>query len=295
MELEILELTDTKACFVISGVPSSVVNAIRRTLLSDVPKMAIETVEFHLGSIRDEIGKEYESVTPLFDEIIAHRLGLVPVPTDLSVFGFKEDCVCGGEGCPNCTVMYSLNKRGPSEEDEEDSTTVYSNELQLVGQKVDGISENRYMERFKINHKVPIVKLNRSQALLLYATAKLGTGGDHIKWQAAQAVGIQNYPVVTIDNDRCDRGGSCIRECPKKVLAEKDNEVVVTDLANCSLCKTCEEVCSLGVIKVSMENSRFIFRFETDGALTAKEAFEKAMEILSGEFEELRSTVAKLK
>lgn len=295
MKIEALELTDTKAKFIISDASPPAVNALRRTLISDVPKMAIGTVEFHLGPIRDEHGKEYESVTPLFDEIIAHRLGMIPIPTDLGVFVFKEDCVCKGEGCPNCTIMYSLNKRGPSEEDEEESVTVYSNELQLVVQKVEGLSEKKYGEKFQIENKIPIVKLNRSQALLLYATAELGTGSKHAKWQAAQAVGYQYYPVVKISSEKCDSGGSCVVNCPMDVLVQKDKKIVVADLESCSLCKACEEACSQGAIEVVGDDSRFIFQFETDGSITAKEALTYALDILESDFEELKTLVGKLK
>jgi DNA-directed RNA polymerase subunit D len=295
MELEILELTDTKAKFIISGVSPPTVNALRRTLISDVPKMAIENVEFHLGPIRNEHGKEYESVTPLFDEIISHRLGLVPIPTDLDLFVFREDCVCGGEGCPSCTIMYSLNKKGPSEEEEQESVTVYTDELQLVIQKVEGLSEKKYAERFQIKDKIPLVKLNKSQAILLYATAELGTGNEHAKWQAAQAVGYQYYPMIEIDENKCDVGGSCVVNCPRNVLEIKNKEVVIVDLENCSLCGTCEEDCSLQAIKVSGDESKFIFQFETDGTLTAKEVLSRTLDILEKEFEELSSLAGKLK
>lgn len=295
MEFEILEMTDTKARFIVSGVSPSVINALRRTLIADVPKMAIENVEFHLGPIRDEHGKEYESATPLFDEIIANRLGMIPIPTDLDLFGFRKDCVCGGEGCPNCTIMYSLNKRGPSEEEGKESVSVYSDELQLVIQKLGGVSEKKYAERFQIKEKIPIVKLNRSQALLLYATAELGTGSMHAKWQVANAVGYQYFPIINIDHKKCDSGASCVANCPRDVLESKEDKIVVTDLENCSLCKSCEEVCSLGAIKVTGDDTKFIFQFETDGSLTAKEALIRALDILKDEFEELRGLVGKLK
>src|SRR2546427_243969 len=88
-------------------------NALRRVLVSDVPKMAIEDVEFHLGPIRADDGKEYESVGPLFDEMIAHRLGLVPIPTDLALYNRREDCpTCHGEGCPSCTIIYAVHVDG---------------------------------------------------------------------------------------------------------------------------------------------------------------------------------------
>ncbi len=295
MELEILELTDTKGKFIISDASPPIVNALRRTLISDVPKMAIEKVEFHLGPIRDEHGKEYESATPLFDEIISHRLGLVPIPTDLDLFVFKKDCVCKGEGCPNCTIMYSLNKRGPLEEEDKELTTVYADELQLVIQKVEGVSEKKYAEKFQIKNKIPITKLNKSQALLLYATAELNTGREHGKWQATHAVGYQYYPILEINEKKCDVGGRCVEQCPRDVLVIKDKKIVIADHKNCSLCRTCEETCSLGAIKVTGDESKFIFQFETDGSLTAKDVFIRALNILQEEYEELRKLMGKLK
>src|SRR2546426_5819959 len=114
MELKVPEHSDSSLAVRIEGSEPTFVNAIRRTLLSDVPKMAIEDVEFHLGPIRAEDGKEYESVAPLFDEMISHRLGLVPIPTDLQLFVPRATCpTCHGEGCPACTIIYSLNRRGP--------------------------------------------------------------------------------------------------------------------------------------------------------------------------------------
>ena len=73
MDIEILEMAERKAKFILKNSSPAMANALRRTLLSDIPKMAIDKVEFHLGPIMYD-DKEYESVTPLFDEIIAHRL-----------------------------------------------------------------------------------------------------------------------------------------------------------------------------------------------------------------------------
>jgi DNA-directed RNA polymerase subunit D len=295
MKLEVLELTDTSAKLVISDVAPSFVNAIRRTLLSDIPKMAIENVEFHLGPIRDEHGKEYESVTPLFDEIIAHRLGLIPIPSEIGLFEYRENCDCGGEGCPNCIIMYSLNKKGPSEDDKEDSITVYSTDLQLVKQKVEGVSEKKYTEKFEIKDKIPIVKLNKNQALLLYATAELGTGREHVKWQTAHAVGYRYFPEIEIDLKKCDVGATCVKKCPRNVVRKEKKKIVIKNIEECNLCKACEEICSLDAIKVSPIESKFVFQFETDGVITAKEAFKYALEILKEDFVDMEKLVGKLK
>ena len=100
LKLQFRELTETKALVVVEDSTPAIMNAIRQTLVSDIPKMAIEHVEYHLGPIRDQDGREYESISPLFDEILSHRLGMVPIPTDLDFFSFREGCVHGVLGRP---------------------------------------------------------------------------------------------------------------------------------------------------------------------------------------------------
>src|SRR5436309_3031827 len=92
MKVKVLAKADESMRLLLEDTEPAYANALRRVLVSDVPKMAIEDVEFHLGPIRADDGKEYESVGPLFDEMIAHRLGLVPIPTDLALYNRREDC-----------------------------------------------------------------------------------------------------------------------------------------------------------------------------------------------------------
>lgn len=276
MKLEILELTDTSAKFVISGVDTSFVNTLRRTLIAEIPKMAIEDVEFHLGPIRDENGKDYESISPLFDEIIAHRLGMIPIPTDMELFGFRDKCKCGGEGCPNCTIMYSLNKKGPC--------IVYSGDLEPLGD-----------EKFKVRDaSIPIVKLGEEQALLIYATAILGTGKQHAKWSPTHGVGYKYYPSVSINPKKCDHIGGCIKVCPQKIFRKQGNKILVENTENCTLCKSCIEICTNNAITLKVDDTKFIFQFETDNSLTAKEVLTYALSFLKKKFEDLEDSIASL-
>src|SRR5207244_12642768 len=105
MKIKVLSKSDDAMQLLLEETEPSYANALRRVLVSDVPKMAIEDVEFHLGPIRADDGKEYESVGPLFDEVMAHRLGLVPIPTDLAFSTSREHCsTCQGKCCPNRTI-----------------------------------------------------------------------------------------------------------------------------------------------------------------------------------------------
>ncbi|MDR0309945.1 MAG: DNA-directed RNA polymerase subunit D [Candidatus Methanoplasma sp.] len=268
MEIEIREMEATRGSFILKNSSPAMANALRRTMLVDIPKMAIDKVEFHLGPIMAD-DKEYESVTPLFDEIVAHRLGMVPVPTDHELFTFQEECACGGEGCPSCTIMYSLNKIGPC--------TVLSGDMTPLGNQ-----ELAAKDAF-----IPIVELTDGQAVLIYATAVMGTARKHVKWQAAFGVGYKYLPIVTIDESRAGDISTLrsIEVCPRGVFEIKSGKLKVRDVLNCGMCRECE-VISRGAVKVDSNDISFYFKYETDGSLTAQQVLDTALKILSKQSED---------
>ncbi|MEF8874627.1 MAG: DNA-directed RNA polymerase subunit D [Candidatus Thermoplasmatota archaeon] len=271
MEVEVRELKEREAELLVTDANPPMVNALRRVLIADVPKLAIEDVEFHLGTIGDEEeDKEYESSAPLFDEIIAHRLGMLPIPTDLELFDFREECdECDGEGCPNCTIIYSLNKKGPC--------TVYSGDLIPVGEN----------ELKPVDDLIPIAKLDENQALLIYATAELGTAKEHAKWQPTSGVAYKYYPEIEIDDEACDECEECIDVCPVDILEMEEGKLTVTDVEKCKLCSACEEACDPGAIEVTGREDKFIMTYETDGSLSSEDVLKKGLDILKEKFDEI--------
>ena len=277
MPATIQTLKPREATLELEGVSASQVNAIRRTLLADLPRLAIDEVEFHLGPIRDEAtGKDYDSSTSMFDEGVALRLGLLPIPTDLSQFRRKSDCTCAGAGCPHCQVMFSIDRKGPC--------TVYAKDVVPLGDASLSILEP----------EVPIVRLGARQALLAYATAVVGAGREHAKWQAAHAVGIYPRPHVRIARkEGCS--DACLKRtaasCPVDILNFADGRLSVTDEVKCIDCHACEKTCEHGSVRIEPDEERFFLRFETDGSLSAREALRYALKDLRRRFEELREAV----
>ena len=98
MEIRFLEKSKDgmTMSFLIRGVSPSFVNSIRRAILEEVPTMAIEDVEIRKNS------------SILYDEMVAHRLGLIPLKTDLKSYNIREECQCKGEGCARCQVILTL-------------------------------------------------------------------------------------------------------------------------------------------------------------------------------------------
>lgn len=273
MEIEVLEMKERSMKFVLKNSTPALANALRRTIISDIPKMAIDTVQFSLGPSEMD-GKEGDSKSPLFDEIIAHRIGLIPIPTDLDVFVPQDKCTCGGEGCPNCTIWYSLNKMGPC--------TVLSGDLIPMGDdKLAAVDKN-----------IPIVELAEGQSMMIMARAVMGTAKKHVKWQVANGVGYKYKPIVKIDGD-VHHAEDIVAACPKKVFAVEGGKLVVKREIECSLCNTCTEGdFKKEPITVKGDETAFVFTFETDGSLTAQQVLDKAVKLLSEEAAGVAKTVA---
>ena len=142
----------------LKGVPLQYANALRRICLNGVPIFAIDTVDII----------ENSSVLP--DEGLAHRLGLVPLKTDLTRFNEPSNCDCQSEiGCSNCKVMLVLDSG------ESDITkTIFTDELTSEDDGIKPTSE-----------KIPIVQLAPGQRVKVECYARLGRGREHAKWNSA--------------------------------------------------------------------------------------------------------------
>lgn len=281
MEIEVLEMEERRARFILRNSSPAMANALRRTLINDIPKMAIDKVEFHLGPIMDDDGeKEYESATPLFDEIIAHRLGMIPIPT-LDYFVPQDECTCGGEGCPSCKFMYSLNKHGPC--------MVLSGDLMPLGDP----------DMKVVDENIPIVLLEDNQAVMIYATAVMGTAAKHVKWQVCNGVGYTYLATVSVPKGKEAALEYLVRDCPDRYYRLDGNRLTILDtrwtrdiLAHVDypdeeFRKEFDDV----KFEVEYDDKDFAFSFETDGSMTAQKALDKAASILVDELRAFKSQI----
>ncbi len=258
MSLKILKAEDRFIRFTIDGITTPVANALRRTLLDDIPKLAIDRVIFHHGQIRDREGNVYDSSLPLFDEIVAHRLSLVPLVTDPKM-NFREECVCEGKGCPLCTMSYSINKIGPS--------VVTSADLQPMGNP----------ELVPSDPDIPIVKLGPKQAILVTGEAVMGRGKTHTKWQVTSGVFYKYHREFVVTKAEFEKWASIKEKCPQSVLSEDSRTIRFTDDNSC---KAVRQLLDYPSVKMVEDDTQFVFQFETDGSYKAIEVLEYALKRL---------------
>jgi len=154
MKVQVLEKNDIEIKFVVQELTDAFANEFRRIIMSEVPTMAIEWIDF----------KKNDSV--MNDEILANRLGQVPLTFDQKIYDLPEDCKCEGKGCSRCQVELILKKKGPG--------MVYSGDLKTKAKDVKPVFDN-----------IPIAELFEGEEMQFEAIAQLGKGRMHAKWQAS--------------------------------------------------------------------------------------------------------------
>lgn len=153
---KLIEESGNAVTIQLEGIDRAYANAVRRFCISEVPSMAIDDVVI------------LENSSVLYDELLAHRLGMVPIKTDLERYILPEKCDCGSPlGCNKCRVLFVLEATG-----REKVSTVLSGDL---------VSEDREVR--PTSESIPIVKLAQGQTVKLEAYARLGRGKEHAKWQ----------------------------------------------------------------------------------------------------------------
>jgi len=253
----------SKISFILKESTPAFANTLRRLVIEEVPVMAIEDVEFRKNS------------SILYDEFVAHRLGMMPLTTDIRSYTLPEKCKCEGKGCARCQLKVTLKAKGPC--------MVYASELKTRDPAVKPVYP-----------KTPIVKLLKGQSLEFEATAVLGKGRQHSKWCPGH-IYYKQKPVIEVSG-KCKGCGKCIEVCPTKVLELKNSKasVIKDNLLKCHLCEACQEICPEKAITVTPSND-FIFYLESWGQLEPKKIVAEAAKIAQELFEDFADSIKKQK
>jgi len=261
MKLKIIQKKGDRLTFVLEDSTPAFANALRRIMTSEVPTMAMDWVEMR------------ENNSALFDEVITHRLGMIPLEFDPKKFNLADDCECEGKGCTLCQVVFALEKTGPA--------TVYSSDMKSSNKEVKPTSPD-----------FPIVELLKGHRIKFEAVARLGMGIRHAKFQAAN-VSYQYYPELKLSPNAAHRDiEKGVKACPKGALSMRGSKPSL-DPELCTFSKSCESA-SGGAIKVEGVPTSFIFRVESVSGLDPEYIVQKAAEVLESKAEEFKKGLKEL-
>jgi len=225
-----------------------------------------------------------ENTSVLYDEIIAHRLGLIPLKTDLDTVVLSEECDCKSElGCSKCRASFTLEVESVDE-----PVMVYSSDLKGDSDVVP------------VSGKIPIVKLGPAQKLKLELYAKLGRGLEHAKWQPVSACAYKYLPKVTLNADNLENPEQVIQICPADVyIPDPDSRIAVRDELACTLCMDCVERAipidskKTFPIKIEGDENSFLFNIESTGCMPPRRIVMEASKVLEKKAASLTDLVKK--
>lgn len=269
--LRLLRLEEDYAEFILEGVTPAVANALRRTMISDVPILAIDEVAV------------LENTSVLFDEVLAHRLGLIPLRVGSDAYEALLECYEEGRR-DDCIAPFTL------EIEAERPTIIYSGHLKLA-EPLEPLKKLARLDVKPASDVIPIVKLAAGQRIVLEAYAKMGVGREHAKWQPVSVAAYKYYPRVEVLREECgEEGRRCAEACPRGVLRYEDGRLRVVDELRCTMCRACEEACP-DLVRVGWDDRRFIFRVEGVGVLPVSKVVEVALRRLIRRLERLAKAV----
>uniref|UniRef100_A0A0A9YFB5 DNA-directed RNA polymerases I and III subunit RPAC1 n=1 Tax=Lygus hesperus TaxID=30085 RepID=A0A0A9YFB5_LYGHE len=302
--MKVQRLTDEVLEIDIKGIDAPIANALRRIMLTDVPTLAIEKVIL------------FQNTSIIQDEVLAHRLGLVPIVADPNEFASIEyDSTNTAVSEPdeyNTTVMTlqitcSVNPNASLAAPPHiayKNDTVYTRHLVWVPQ---GDQEKRLRTPIRpVHDDIVIAKLRPGQCIEAELHLQKGTGRQHAKWSPCATVYYRQMPHIEIvepfTGSEADR---LVKLCPMGVFDVEDiTSMVDTAPANsqktafvarprdCTLCRECvRDPNDEPRIRLLRHRDYFLFTVESSGSLPPEQIFRRALQEFEAKAKEIESSM----
>lgn len=286
--VKIDELAADSLNFQLDYVDTSMANAFRRVMISEVPTMAIEFVNIEINT------------SVVTDEFLAHRLGLVPlVSVSADRYHTTRDCPCRDGLCDNCSVKFRMHVKC-----NEHSCEVTSKDLHAITEHCDvvPVREESVEDGREANH-ILLAKLRKGQEIKLEAIAKKSIGKDHAKWSPVAVCTYQFQPSIHIHASALSEmttqeKQSFVNSCPTKVYRYNDNDhtVEIAEPTKCMYCNECVdravELDQRHLVDVRPIDDRFLFSVETTGSLPPEDVFLTSVNVLRDKLSMLHSEIS---
>ena len=216
--IDIKSSNEEELIFHINGTDPSLVNALRRILISEIPTIAIENCIFYQNT----------SIVP--DEVLAHRLGLIPIIADSNLFNYKSESEELTEFNHLLFKLHVICGKEPM--------SVYSNELKWIPQ---GNQISRLSNVKPVHNDILITKLRPGQEIEVELVCVKGIGKTHAKWSPVCTAYYRLLPDINLKTViKGDRATTLKEICPMGVFDIEDSgKLFVKDSLKCTMCREC--------------------------------------------------------
>lgn len=289
-KIDIKYISERTANFDLIGIDTSVANAFRRIMISEVPAVAPEYVYI------------FNNTSVIQDEVLAHRIGLVPLKVDPDQLTWiNKDAEEKDKFTDDNTIVLSLDiactKNPNASQDSTDPDNLYRNH-KVYAKHLKFEPQGRQAELFANNPVVPcdpnilLAKLRPGQEISLRVHCILGIGADHAKFSPVSTASYRLLPVIDIKKSIVGKDALEFQTCfPSGVIGiNEKGEAFVKDARKDTVSREVLRHEKFdGKVKLGRRRDHFIFNVESTGAMPAEEIFFKSVRILRNKAEYLRS------
>nr|CAD7400088.1 unnamed protein product [Timema cristinae] len=281
MMIKIIKHNDLEMEFDMIGVHEAIANAFRRLLLSEVPSMAIEKVFI------------YNNTSIIQDEVLAHRLGLIPLKADPRRFEYRQkDDEDGTEQDTlefelkvKCTWNTNAHKDTTNPDDLYRNNNVYSKHIEWLPIGDQG-SIYKQSDVGPVLDDILINKMRPGHELDIKLHAIKGIAKDHAKFSPVCTAFYRLLPEVTltrkVEGEQAERLQKCFS--PGVIGVEEKHGKKRAKVLDARY-----DTCSRNVyryddlrdsVKMTRVKDHFIFTIESVGALPPDVLFLEAVKVL---------------
>ncbi|XP_068508606.1 DNA-directed RNA polymerases I and III subunit RPAC1 isoform X2 [Syngnathus scovelli] len=275
--IDVAEVSENLMEFDMVGIDAAIANAFRRILLAEVPTMAIEKVFI------------YSNTSIVQDEVLAQRLGLIPIKADPFLFEYRstEKEYAEEDVSEIDTIQLSLKikctrnaKAGKDISDPREhysNNKVYSRDIKWVpiGNQADVFADSNIGP---VYDDILIALLRPGQELDIVMHCVKGIGKDHAKFSPVATASYRLLPEITLlDTVRGEKAERLKRCFSKGVIQLEDDDAAAAEggkiakVVNSRLDTCSREVLRhddlKNVVKLGRVRDHFIFSVESTGIL----------------------------
>jgi DNA-directed RNA polymerase I and III subunit RPAC1 len=341
LKIEVQSLDEEEIVFDIIGIDAAIANAFRRILIAEVPTMAIDKVRptpasLRHTSINPAVSRAPRAAlvchTPLGcarqvfvlnntsmteDEVLAHRLGLIPIKADPRLF---RECVGEEDPDEHHVVAFRLDVKcerapavggggrgsggGRGAGGSSDGAAGEMINSRVLSGSLLWVEQGDQADRFRdvpirpVHDDILIAKLRPGQHIKLEAWCVKGTGKTHAKWSPVATASYRLLPEVSFKQKVTgDLARELVAKCPMGVFDIEDIGGVLTAVAarprSCSMCRECiRDPAWDERVKLARVRDHFIFSVESTGIMPPEVLFGEATKARRTPLPALRPTAA---
>lgn len=259
------------------GVHPALANAYRRLMLSEVPSMAFEKIYI------------YNNTSIIQDEVLAHRLGLIPIKADPRLFEYRSED--SEQGTEHDTLEFELKLKCTRRKDIKDSSnfdTIYKNHKVYSG-SIKWLPRGKQAQLYSesdigcIHDDILISQMRHGHEFDLKLVAVKGIGKDHAKFSPVATAFYRLLPEIKLKREIKGKDAFLLQKCfSPGVIGIDENDVAYVKDARYDTCS--RNVFRYPQLADAVEMSRirdhYIFTVESVGALKPDVIFIEAVKVL---------------